>query len=108
VIDFYNSTNGPFVPDTKADADTVVVFSDGVSGLFSLASFVANYQGSFPPAAAPVGSFVVENAGVIAYGGGSYTVLSAETPEPSTLLLVITGLGGFGLMSYRRQAGVRP
>lgn len=98
VVDFYNPTNGPFVADTNVDATYVEAFSNEVSGSGSLAYFLANYVGPFPPAVVPVGNFVVENSdGSITYGAYSF-YLPQATPEPGTLsLLLIGGLVGLGM-----------
>jgi hypothetical protein len=100
VLVFYNSANTPFVADSTQDANAAVVFSDSLTGTYSLANFLANYGGVLSSNHV----LIVENpTGPTTYGGG-YVINSAETtatPEPGSLLLLGSGL--LGLAGFRRK-----
>jgi len=103
VLVYYNSSVGPFTPDTSADANSVVVFSDGLSGYYSLANFVANSLGI---ASVPNGTTEVENTnGITDYSLNGVVigqVNSAEpTPEPGMLSLMGIGLAFLGMRLFR-------
>jgi hypothetical protein len=69
----------------------------------SLSGF--SYQASFSPsqlaAAANSGLSVAYSAGIQSDSGNTFTVQPA--PEPSTLMLLVSGLAGLGFVSRRRR-----